>query len=48
MTTQDLLNLHEQAKQALDAVEEEMHKKLENENLTRNEVYALLVALDYE
>ena len=48
MTTQDLLNLHEQAKQALDAVKEEIHKKLESENLTRNELYALLAALDNE
>lgn len=47
MTTQDLLRLHSQAKQALDAVEEEMYKKLENENLTRAEVVALLEALSY-
>lgn len=48
MTTQDLLNLHEQAKQALDAVKEEIHKKLVNADLTKDEVYALLAALDNE
>lgn len=45
---QEMIELHKQALLALKAIEDQMHLALENENLTRSEVLAILKALGYD
>lgn len=44
----EMIELHKQALLALKAIEDQMHIALEDENLTRSEVLAILKALEYE